>query len=107
VIYTAAECRVRANLKLDQAESDDRHAERHIAAAQTWLMLARALIKMEAWGLQWHVDPPKPPRTKKPKSKKNGHDVTAVPAAAVRSRSVRARTLSEFRAARSIDESAP
>ena len=107
MIYTAAECRVRANQKLDQAESDDRYAERHIAAAQTWLMLARALTKMEAWGLQWLVDRPKQQRTKKPRSKKNGPDVTAVPAAAARSRSARARTLSESRAARSIDESAP
>ena len=105
MFYTAAECRVRAHQKLDQAESDDRHAERHIAAAQTWLMLARALTKMEAWGLQWRADPPKRPR--KIKSKKNSNDVTAVPAAAVRSRSARARTLSESRAARSIDESAP
>jgi hypothetical protein len=47
MFYTAAQCRAKADLKLDQADADDRHAERYILAAQTWLMLARALSQME------------------------------------------------------------
>jgi hypothetical protein len=46
-MFTSAECRTRAELKLAQAEADPRHRGRLINAAQAWLLLASQLRRVE------------------------------------------------------------
>jgi hypothetical protein len=47
-MLTSAECRVQAEQKLAQAERDERHRKRLIAAAEAWLFLASQLRRVEA-----------------------------------------------------------
>jgi hypothetical protein len=46
-MFTSAECRALAEQKLAQAERDDRHRRRLIAAAEGWLLLASKLREVE------------------------------------------------------------
>jgi hypothetical protein len=47
-MFTAAECRVRAEEKLAQAACDDRHRRRLNTAAEAWLILASQMRRLEA-----------------------------------------------------------
>jgi hypothetical protein len=47
-MFTSAQCRVRAERKLAQAEHDDRHRKRLITAAEGWLFLADQMRRLEA-----------------------------------------------------------
>jgi hypothetical protein len=47
-MFTSAECRVRAEEKLAEAERDERHRRRLICAAQGWLILASQMRRVEA-----------------------------------------------------------
>jgi hypothetical protein len=47
-MFTSAECRDRAEQKLQQAERDPRHRMRLIDAAQAWLILADREERLEA-----------------------------------------------------------
>jgi hypothetical protein len=44
-MFTYAECRAIAEQKLAQAEHDDQHRRRLIAAANGWILLARRLTE--------------------------------------------------------------
>jgi hypothetical protein len=47
-MFTSAECRVKAEQKLEQAKRDDRHRKRLITAAEAWLILASQMRRLEA-----------------------------------------------------------
>ena len=46
-LFTAAECRTKAEEKLAMARRGGRHSKRLIAAADAWLMLARGIGQLE------------------------------------------------------------
>ena len=46
-MYTSAQCRAYAEAKLTQAEHDDKHRKRLIAAAEAWLILASQMRRTE------------------------------------------------------------
>ena len=46
-MFTSSECLAMAARKLEQAECDDRHRRRLIAAAEGWLFLASKLREVE------------------------------------------------------------
>jgi hypothetical protein len=48
VMLTSAECRAQAELKIAEADRDERHQKRLIDAAQAWLLLASRLRRLEA-----------------------------------------------------------
>ena len=48
MFFTSVECRAQAEEKLAQAERDDKHRKRLIAAAEGWLFLASQLRQVEA-----------------------------------------------------------
>jgi hypothetical protein len=48
VMFTSAECRAQAELKIAEADRNERHRNRLITAAQGWLLLATSLRRMEA-----------------------------------------------------------
>jgi hypothetical protein len=47
-MFTSAECRMRAEQKLAQADGDSRNRKRLITAAEGWLFLASQLRRLSA-----------------------------------------------------------
>ena len=73
-MFTSAECRMRAEQKLAQADHDSRNRKRLITAAEGWLFLASQLRRLEgafendevvpedAQRLAWKLKPAKRPK---------------------------------------------
>ena len=47
MVYTSAECRIRAEQKIAEAERNPRHRRRLLNAAEAWLLLASQTRKVE------------------------------------------------------------
>jgi len=63
-MFTSAECRMRAEQKLAQADHDSRNRKRLITAAEGWLFLASQLRRLEGAFENDEVVPEGRPKTR-------------------------------------------
>ena len=63
-MFTSAECRMRAEQKLAQADHDNRNRKRLITAAEGWLFLASQLRRLEGAFENDEVVPEGRPKTR-------------------------------------------